>query len=255
MKTDTTLGSKSLKEAGFQLTTLMSGEVAFTRPADNDTFIAISVLDHVAKDLNVSIETAKINDHVWIAARYTSDQTEQVKIDEPLTLEVTLGELARLPQPHPNYETEYPSWISLRLRDIELETGEEINSLNKLGKALRSIPEFKKIFDEGFGVETLGGGTTGFIKYDEETKTVWMFGNESSCEAHPASKQWGLIRETNECGYVQISSAGLSEILENYKELPALPEDCGEQFDYRSFEEFRADKDNILPQVNAPAPK
>ena len=255
MTTHTTLGSKSLKEAGFTMTMLMSGEIAFTKPAAEDTFIAISLLDHVAEDLNVTAETAKVDDHVWIATRYTNDQSDQIKVAEPLSLEITLGELDRLPPPHPNYETEYSNWISLRLRDIELQTGKKINSLAKLQKALNNFPEFKKVFDEGFIVETLGGGTTGFLKYDHETKTTWVFGNESTCEAHPKSKDWGLIRETNECGYVQIASAEMSEILENYKDLPALPEDCEEQFDYDNFEEFRADKDNILAQVNAPAPR
>jgi len=72
MTSCTVLGAAILKEAGFILTTLMSGKIAFTKRADDDTFIAISVLDHVAEDLNVTAKTAKIDDQVWIATRYTN---------------------------------------------------------------------------------------------------------------------------------------------------------------------------------------
>lgn len=224
-----------------------ANEVGFRKEAEDGSFWFAFSQSHGSSSV----------DHNWNIGRYTihadNGNLAQIIVKESLPLETVLKEHALIPTPSFDSEGDGDDLVFRTFTEIAFHNHKGKPNWDKFERTLRNTPYLRPVFEDGWEVDTTGGGCTAFRKDDKDTGTCWYIAAESGVYAHPDSLEWCAQRESGDGEFViGVESGTLIEAIANYNRIPVPTSDVTEHYRYlKNWQKF----DEYLEEQQTSAPK
>lgn len=146
---------------------------------------------------------------------------------------------------------EFETWTELLMRNYELVENIKQRDLYTISEFLKTLPEYKRVFDEGFYLEDTGGGGLGFIKVVEgESQYLLLTSSPMSIYDRPTSKTWAISRNvTVEGNFIHIEGSDMDAMLDIHSKIPPVKASDAPERIYSRVEDFLQEH-----EASAPAP-